>query len=146
MEVCCGKPVEMGCPEGGSLLECCENKISYGKWISLSGYVDPPEPPEGFYTEVRRDAMLGIVTHYRHLPYPSVADDEAAHIERIEVEQMLDARAWTDRNHNQSFRLFGHWSKHRLADGVFLPLACYVPSGPDYTTVPLYCLDLEPRA
>jgi hypothetical protein len=35
-------------------------------------------------------------------------------------------------------KLFGHWSKHRLADGIFLPLVCYVPTGPDYTTVPLY--------
>jgi len=35
-------------------------------------------------------------------------------------------------------RLFGHWSKHRFADGVFLPLVCYVPTGEDYTTVPLY--------
>jgi hypothetical protein len=35
-------------------------------------------------------------------------------------------------------RLFGHWSKHKLADAVFLPLVCYVPTGPDYTTVPLY--------
>lgn len=35
-------------------------------------------------------------------------------------------------------QLFGHWSKHKLADGLFLPLVCYVPTGPDYTTVPLY--------
>ena len=34
--------------------------------------------------------------------------------------------------------LFGHWSKHRLSDGVLLPLGCYVPEGPDYTTIPLY--------
>lgn len=38
----------------------------------------------------------------------------------------------------QVLMLVGHWSKHRLSDGVFLPLACYVPTGPDYTTVPLY--------
>ncbi|MGG7534701.1 hypothetical protein [Rhizobium sp. 12,4] len=37
-------------------------------WISLPGFVDPPEPPEGFCTEVKRDAMFGFVTHYRHLP------------------------------------------------------------------------------
>jgi len=40
----------------------------------------------------------------------------------------------------KEMRLFGHWSKHRLADGVFLPLVCYVPTGSDYTTVPLYAL------
>lgn len=36
--------------------------------------------------------------------------------------------------------IFGHYSKHRLSDGVFLPLSCYVPTGKDYTTVPLYAL------
>lgn len=43
-----------------------------------------------------------------------------------------------------SVELFGHWSKHRLADGVFLPLVCYVPEGPDYTSVPLYAITKEP--
>lgn len=43
-----------------------------------------------------------------------------------------------------AMKLFGHWSKHRLADGVFLPLVCYVPEGPDYTTVPLYAITKEP--
>lgn len=38
----------------------------------------------------------------------------------------------------QDMQLFGHWSKHRLADGAFLPMGCYVPEGPDYTTIPLY--------
>jgi hypothetical protein len=33
---------------------------------------------------------------------------------------------------------YGHWVKHRLADGVFLPKVCYIPTGPDYTVVPLY--------
>lgn len=43
-----------------------------------------------------------------------------------------------------SMKLFGHWSKHRLSDGVFLPLVCYVPEGPDYTSVPLYAITKEP--
>lgn len=46
--------------------------------------------------------------------------------------QVLDAKE------PEGFELFGHWSKHRLADGCFLPLPCYVPEGPDYTTVALY--------
>lgn len=67
-------------------------------WISISGFTDPPRPQEGYYTEVKRDDFLGIVTHYRHLPYRPVAGDEMAHLERIEIEHLLDAKAWEDRN------------------------------------------------
>ena len=35
------------------------------KWVSLDGFFDPPEPPLGFVTEVKRDTFLGFVTHYR---------------------------------------------------------------------------------
>lgn len=38
----------------------------------------------------------------------------------------------------EGFELYGHWSKHRLSDGCFLPLPCSVPEGPDYTTIALY--------
>lgn len=37
-------------------------------WISLDGFVDPPEPPNGITTEIRRDAFLGIVEAYRFVP------------------------------------------------------------------------------
>lgn len=37
-------------------------------WIPLAGYVDPPDAPDGYVTEVLRCPHMGIVTHYRHLP------------------------------------------------------------------------------
>lgn len=37
-------------------------------WISLPGFVDPPEPPCGHTVEVKRDAFLGVVEAYRFVP------------------------------------------------------------------------------
>lgn len=34
--------------------------------IPLSGFTDPPPPPEGHTLEVQRDPFLGFITHYRH--------------------------------------------------------------------------------
>lgn len=34
-------------------------------WISLPGFVDPPEPPYGHKVEVKRDTFLGVVEAYR---------------------------------------------------------------------------------
>jgi len=35
-------------------------------WVHLNDFVDPPEAPEGFTTEVERDTLLGIVIKYRY--------------------------------------------------------------------------------
>ncbi|RUM97884.1 hypothetical protein EET67_09705 [Pseudaminobacter arsenicus] len=40
-------------------------KTAQIEWIALGGYIDPPPPPDGFITEVKRDGHMGIVTHYR---------------------------------------------------------------------------------
>lgn len=39
-----------------------------GDWISLGGFVDPPEAPEGFRVEVKLDSYMGFATDYRFVP------------------------------------------------------------------------------
>lgn len=38
--------------------------------VDIVGYTDPPEPPDGYTVEVRRDAFLGLVTGYRFVLLP----------------------------------------------------------------------------
>lgn len=59
MDICCMRPIQEGCPEAWTW-ECCGNPF-----VSLNGFVDPPEAPIGFMTEVKRDTFFGFVTHYR---------------------------------------------------------------------------------
>lgn len=37
-------------------------------WVALDGFGDPPAPPAGHRVEVKRDSLLGTVTHYRFVP------------------------------------------------------------------------------
>lgn len=36
-------------------------------WISLGGFIDPPPTPKGYITQVKYDAYMGFVTHYRYV-------------------------------------------------------------------------------
>jgi len=38
----------------------------FKEWVTLGDFVDPPEPPEGYTTEVERDTFFGIVIKYRY--------------------------------------------------------------------------------
>lgn len=41
------------------------DKMEGSGWIALMAFADPPKPEEGQVVEVRRNAFMGIVTHYR---------------------------------------------------------------------------------
>lgn len=41
------------------------DKMEGEGWIGLMAFRDPPKPEEGQVVEVRRQAFMGIVTHYR---------------------------------------------------------------------------------
>lgn len=41
------------------------DKMEDEGWVALMAFSDPPKPETGSVVEVRRQAFMGIVTHYR---------------------------------------------------------------------------------
>jgi hypothetical protein len=136
---CCGNPMHVGSPEGYTL-ECCQNFIVSDRREAIARIIDP----HSFMSDDSGDCIVGeIVKQSRDLALrkadrviETISSSELPNEpKRPDLDRSKMTFCTTDRG---ELHLFGHWSKHKLADGVFLPLVCYVPTGPDYTTVPLY--------
>ncbi|WP_312414131.1 hypothetical protein [Shinella sp.] len=115
----------------------CDSTAAVDKLHVLSKAVEREinrlcDPPDG---EVTEDMLNEGQERMCQMASRTVFED---HIQAGIYKAMRDADPAFRKTEKDELRLFGHWSKHKMADGVFLPLVCYVPTGPDYTTVPLY--------
>lgn len=43
------------------------DKMTGDGWTGVAAFSDPPEPKPGYVLELRRQAFMGIVTHYRYV-------------------------------------------------------------------------------
>jgi hypothetical protein len=55
-----------------------------------------------------------------------------------EIKRSVEMEIEESRQVFEGQQRFGTWSKHRLSDGVLIPLGSYVPEGDDYETIALY--------